>query len=62
LHQAGERPGHRQRALGRRVEQLRQRDEPGAREGLQEWVVSPRVNCSGVGDNAPTMIEPAEID
>jgi len=42
LRNAGERPDHRERALGQRIEPLRQRDEPGAREGLQEWIVSPR--------------------
>ena len=27
-------------------------------DALQEWIVSPRVNRSGVGDEDPTMIEP----
>jgi hypothetical protein len=36
LYKAGERPGHRERALCQRIEQLRKRDEPGARESLQE--------------------------
>ena len=30
-------------------------------DALQEWVVSPRVNKSGVGDDDPTMIEPVVV-
>jgi hypothetical protein len=36
--------------------------EAGAREdSLQEWIVSSRVNHSGVGDDDPTMIEPMAL-
>jgi putative SOS response-associated peptidase YedK len=41
--------------------------EPGAllrapsEDALQEWIVSPRVNRSGVGDDDPTLIEPETI-
>ena len=40
-------------------------DDPGAllrpppEDALQEWIVSPRVNRSGVGDSDPTLVEPA---
>jgi putative SOS response-associated peptidase YedK len=32
---------------------------PPPEDALREWIVSPRVNRSGVGDDDPTMIEPA---
>jgi putative SOS response-associated peptidase YedK len=41
--------------------------EPGAllrapsEDALQEWIVSPRVNRSGVGDDDPTLIEPERL-
>ncbi len=28
-------------------------------DALQEWIVSPRVNRSGVGDSDPALVEPA---
>lgn len=31
---------------------------PARIDSLREWVVSPRVNRSGVGDDDPTLIEP----
>ena len=31
-------------------------------DSLQEWVVSPRVNRSGVGAVDPTLIEPQRVD
>ena len=31
---------------------------PAREDALREWIVSPRVNRSGVGDDDPTMIEP----
>ncbi|WP_348644230.1 SOS response-associated peptidase [Methylocystis sp. H4A] len=31
---------------------------PPPEDALQEWIVSPRVNRSGVGDDEPTLIEP----
>jgi putative SOS response-associated peptidase YedK len=33
---------------------------PASEDSLQEWIVSPRVNRSGVGDDDPTMIERVE--
>jgi putative SOS response-associated peptidase YedK len=30
-------------------------------DALQEWIVSPRVNRAGVGDDDPTLIKPAQI-
>jgi hypothetical protein len=30
-------------------------------DALQEWIVSPRVNRSGVGDDDPTLIEAVEL-
>jgi putative SOS response-associated peptidase YedK len=32
---------------------------PAREDALQEWIVSPRIIRSGVGDDDPTMIEPA---
>ena len=32
---------------------------PPPEDALQEWIVSPRVNRSGVGDDDPALIEPA---
>ena len=40
-------------------------DDPGAllhpppEDALQEWIVSPRVNRSGVGNSDPALVEPA---
>jgi putative SOS response-associated peptidase YedK len=40
-------------------------EDPGAllrplpEDALQEWIVSPRVNRSGVGDSDPALVEPA---
>ena len=34
---------------------------PAREDALQEWIVSPRVNRSGVGVDDPTMIEPSTI-
>jgi hypothetical protein len=30
-------------------------------DALQEWIVLPRVNRSGVGDDDATLIEPASV-
>ena len=34
---------------------------PAREDSLQEWIVSSRVNRSGVGNDDPMMIEPLEI-
>ena len=34
---------------------------PPSDDALQEWIVSPRVNRSGVGDDDATLIEPASV-
>ena len=34
---------------------------PPPEDALQEWIVSPRVNRSGVGDDDPTLIEPERL-
>jgi len=31
------------------------------KDALQEWIVSPRVNRSGVGDDDPTLSEPVAM-
>ena len=31
---------------------------PAREDSLREWIVSSRVNRSGVGDDDPTMVEP----
>lgn len=42
-------------------------DDPGAllcappENALQEWIVSPRVGRSGVGDADPLLIEPQQV-
>ncbi len=35
---------------------------PPPEHALQEWIVSPRVIRSGVGDADPTLIEPARVN
>ncbi|MFO1125117.1 MAG: hypothetical protein U1E25_07435 [Methylocystis sp.] len=34
---------------------------PPPEDALQEWIVSPRVIRSGVGDADPTLIEPVRV-
>jgi hypothetical protein len=36
--------------------------KPASESALCEWTVSPRLNCAGVGDDDPTIIEPTVID
>jgi putative SOS response-associated peptidase YedK len=35
--------------------------KPASEETLREWKVSPRLNCTGVGDDDPTVIEPLTV-
>jgi putative SOS response-associated peptidase YedK len=34
---------------------------PSREDALQEWIVSPRVNRSGVGDDDPALIKPTVL-
>ncbi|WP_232366100.1 SOS response-associated peptidase [Methylocystis silviterrae] len=35
---------------------------PPPEDALQEWIVSPRVNRSGVDDADPTLLEPVRVE
>jgi putative SOS response-associated peptidase YedK len=36
--------------------------KPAPESSLREWAISPRLNRTGVGDDAPTIIEPIVVE